>query len=101
MYNFIDNAIKFSNENGVIELNAEERDASIRVSVKDNGIGIDKNYIGDIWQRYYKNKESGGMGIGLAICSEILKLHNFEYGVISEKGHMTEFYFIVPKVKKN
>lgn len=98
VYNFIDNAIKFSNENGVIQLCAEERDTSIRVSVKDNGIGIDKNYIEDIWDRYYKNKESGGMGIGLAICSEILKLHNFEYGVVSEKGEMTEFYFIAPKV---
>jgi signal transduction histidine kinase len=98
VYNFIDNAIKFSNENGHIELSAEERDTSIRVSVKDNGIGIDKNYIEDIWERYYKNKESGGMGIGLAICSEILKLHSFEYGVISEKGEMTEFYFIAPKV---
>lgn len=101
IYNFIDNAIKFSHENGVIELSAEERDTSIRVSVKDNGIGIDKNYIEDIWERYYKNKESGGMGIGLAICSEILKLHNFEYGVASRKGEMTEFYFLVPKVMKN
>lgn len=101
IYNFIDNAIKFSHENGVIELSAEERDDSIRVSVKDNGIGINKNYIEDIWQRYYKNKESGGMGIGLAICSEILKLHNFEYGVNSEKGQLTEFYFIAPKIKNN
>lgn len=101
VYNFIDNAIKFSRENGVIELSAEERHTSIRVSVKDNGIGIDKKYIEDIWQRYYKNKESGGMGIGLAICSEILKLHNFEYGVNSEKGEMTEFYFFVPKIKNN
>lgn len=100
IYNFIDNAIKFSHENGSIELRAEEKDTSIRVSVIDNGIGIDKNYIEDIWERYYKNKESGGMGIGLAICSEILKLHNFEYGVISEKGEKTEFYFIVPKINK-
>jgi signal transduction histidine kinase len=98
VYNFIDNAIKFSNENGVVELCAEEEDNSIRVSVKDNGIGIDKNYIEDIWERYYKNKESGGMGIGLAICSEVLKLHDFEYGVVSKKGEMTEFYFIVQKI---
>jgi signal transduction histidine kinase len=100
IYNFIDNAIKFSHQNGVIELRTEEKDTSIRVSVIDNGIGIDKNYIEDIWERYYKNKESGGMGIGLAICSEILKLHNFEYGVTSEKGEKTEFYFIAPKIKK-
>ncbi|WP_160687547.1 ATP-binding protein [Clostridium sp. C2-6-12] len=90
----------FSNENGVIELRTEEKDNSVSISAIDNGIGIDKSYIEDIWGRYYKNKESGGMGIGLAICSEILKLHNFQYGVISEKGEMTEFYFIVPKIKK-
>lgn len=97
IYNFIDNAIKFSKEDGVVELRATEIEGEIRISIRDNGIGIDDKYIDDIWQRYYKNKESGGMGIGLAICSEILKLHDFKYGVISEISQGAEFFFIIPK----
>ena len=69
----------------------------MKISVKDNGNGIDEMYIDEIWSRYYKGRKSGGMGLGLAICSEILKLHNFEYGVISQKGNGSEFYFVIPK----
>ncbi|WP_238881823.1 HAMP domain-containing sensor histidine kinase [Clostridium sp. YIM B02551] len=96
IYNFIDNAIKFSNDGEFIELSAIDEEQGIRISVKDNGEGIDEKYVEGIWERYYKSKKSGGMGLGLAICSEILKLHNFEYGVISKDGKGAEFYFIVP-----
>lgn len=97
IYNFIDNAIKFSQEEGLIELSAIETKEEIKISVRDNGVGIDEKYMDDIWQRYYKNKDSGGMGIGLAICSEILKLHGFKYGVISKPNEITEFFFLIPK----
>lgn len=93
IYNFIDNAIKFTGELGFIELYGKEIGEEIQIGVKDNGIGIDENYLDDIWQRYYKNKISGGMGLGLAICSEILNLHGFKYGVSSKVGKGTEFYF--------
>lgn len=97
VYNFIDNAIKFSNEEAIIQLSCIEVNEGIKICIRDNGIGIDNKYIDDIWQRYYKNKESGGMGIGLAICSEILKLHGFEYGVTSKTDTFTEFFFIIPR----
>lgn len=97
IYNFIDNAIKFSHEGGEIELSATKEEQGIRISVKDYGEGIDEKYAANIWERYYKSQKSGGMGLGLAICSEILKLHNFKYGVLSEKGKYTEFYFTIPK----
>jgi len=97
IYNFIDNAINFSSEGGTIELNAIEDEKGCKISVRDYGVGIDEKYIEDIWQRYYKSQKSGGMGLGLAICSEILKLHKYEYGVRSEIGKGTEFYFIIPK----
>ncbi|MDV3427046.1 MAG: HAMP domain-containing histidine kinase [Bacillota bacterium] len=93
IYNFIENAIKFTGEFGFIELYGKEIGEEIQIGVKDNGIGIDEKYLVDIWQRYYKNKISGGMGLGLAICSEILNLHGFKYGVSSEVGKGTEFYF--------
>lgn len=96
IYNFIENAIKFTGELGSIELYGKEIGEEIQIGVKDNGIGIDEKYLDDIWQRYYKNKISGGMGLGLAICSEILNLHGFKYGVSSKVGKGTEFYFRGP-----
>jgi signal transduction histidine kinase len=96
MYNFIDNAIKFGNENTEVEVNAYLIDEGVRVSVKNYGKGIDADMISDIWDRYYKSSKSGGMGLGLAICSEILKLHDFKYGVMSSSGDETEFYYIIP-----
>lgn len=99
IYNFVDNAVKFSKENGFIQIGALETVEGLKIHVKDNGIGIDSRYIEDIWERYYKNLKSGGMGIGLAICSEILKLHSFKYGAVSKEGQGSEFYFVVPKTE--
>lgn len=96
VYNFIDNAIKFSHENTTIDISAYFISEGVKVSVMNNGTGIDESMLKDIWERYYKNNESGGMGLGLAICSEILKMHKFEYGVNSNLDSETEFYFIVP-----
>jgi signal transduction histidine kinase len=95
IYNFIDNAIKFSKSEGVIQLEAIKIKEGIKVLVRDHGVGIESKYMDDIWQRYYKTNNSGGMGLGLAISSEILKLHNFRYGVFSDLGKNTEFYFII------
>jgi len=95
IYNFIDNAIKFSHPSSRVEINATEVDTGIKVSVKDYGVGLAPDILKDIWSRYYKNSESGGIGLGLAICSEILKLHHFEYGVDTGNHTFTEFYFII------
>lgn len=97
IYNFIDNAIKFSNEDSTVRVVASLSEDGIKVSIKNFGEGIDEKSVKDIWNRYYKSSESGGMGLGLAISSEILKLHDFKYGVVSTPGAETEFYFIVPK----
>lgn len=93
IYNFIDNGIKFTNEGGKIELGVEIIEDNAKIYVKDNGVGIDEKYLENIWQRYYKDKKSGGVGLGLAICGEILNMHGFKYGVKSEKDIGTEFYF--------
>ncbi|MGE5627155.1 MAG: sensor histidine kinase, partial [Solirubrobacterales bacterium] len=97
IYNFIDNAVKFSKENGIITLGAVETKKGLKIFVSDTGIGIDSKDIDDIWDRYYKSAKSGGMGIGLAICGEILKQHNFEYGAVNNEGQGAEFYFIIPQ----
>lgn len=97
VYNFIDNAVKFSYTNAVVEVNALLINGGVKISIKNFGEGIDQSIINDIWHRYYKSSQSGGMGIGLAICSEILKLHDFQYGVVSTQEAGTEFYFIIPQ----
>ncbi|WP_035294389.1 HAMP domain-containing sensor histidine kinase [Clostridium sp. KNHs214] len=96
MYNFINNAIKFSNKNSVIEISSVKIIEGVKVSVKDHGIGIPQNIINDIWYRYYKDSKSGGIGLGLPICKEILDHHNFKYGVESKENEGTNFYFIIP-----
>lgn len=97
LYNFIDNAIKFSKENNKINILSTEETHHIKVSVVDYGIGIQSENLKDIWNRYYKDSQSGGMGLGLPICSEILKLHGFQYDVTSSPENGTEFYFLIPK----
>lgn len=96
MYNFINNAIKFSNKNSSIEISSIKMSEGVKVSVKDYGIGIPENIINDIWYRYYKDSQSGGIGLGLPICKEILEQHNFKYGVESKENEGTTFYFIIP-----
>lgn len=97
LYNFIDNAIKFSHPNSKIEVSTYDEPKFIKLSVKDYGIGIEPSSLEDIWDKYYKNSQSGGMGLGLPICREILKMHGFEYGAISSPQNGTEFYFLIPK----
>lgn len=96
LYNLIDNAVKFSNENNKIEIFTSKQNNYIKLSVKDYGIGINQDQLADIWDKYYKNSQSGGMGLGLPICREMLKLHGFEYGVSSTSSSGTEFYFLIP-----
>lgn len=96
LYNFIDNAIKFSFDSTNVEITALLIEGGTKISVKNHGVGISKDMLDDVWSRYYKHSESGGMGIGLAICAEILKKHGFNYGVTSIPNLETEFYFIIP-----
>ena len=97
VYNFLDNAVKYSGDRGEISLNAVRAEVGIKVSVRDSGPGIDPAFLEHIWERYYKGARSGGMGLGLAISSELLKLHGFRYGVESKLGEGSEFYFIIPE----
>lgn len=99
IYNFIDNAVKFSKDGGEIIVKAEAYNRELKVIVKDYGVGIAEEELSDVWTKYHKHTKSGGLGLGLAICSEILKSHGFEYAVESLLGSGTEFYFIVPEDK--
>lgn len=102
LYNLIDNAIKFSYNNTNINVSTRQRGTKIFVSVKDFGIGIPKDALKKIWERFYKNdtsrgKDKKGSGLGLAIVKEIIQSHGEEINVVSTEGAGTEFVFTVSK----
>ncbi|MDD6810443.1 MAG: HAMP domain-containing sensor histidine kinase [Lachnospiraceae bacterium] len=102
LYNLLDNAIKFSHQNSVIKLETTEKHNKIFVSVKDSGIGIPKDELKLIWDRFYKSdssrgKDKKGTGLGLSITKEIIRSHGEHINVISTEGVGTEFIFSLPK----
>ena len=104
LYNLLDNAIKFSNDNSSINIETSVKNDKVFVSVKDHGVGIPKESLSKVWDRFYKTdtsrgKDRKGTGLGLSIVKEIIKAHNQNINVISTEGVGTEFIFTLKKVK--
>ena len=102
LYNLIDNAIKFSDPDSSITIETTRRGDKIYTSVKDDGIGIPRNSLNKIWERFYKSdlsrgKDKKGTGLGLAIVKEAIQAHGENINVISTEGVGTEFIFSLPK----
>ena len=105
LYNLLDNAIKFSHNNSIIKIETTEKNEKVFVSVKDSGIGIPKDSLQRVFERFYKSdlsrgKDKKGTGLGLSIVKEIVQAHNENINVISTEGVGTEFIFTLPKSKK-
>lgn len=103
LYNLLDNAIKFSHQDSTIKIETTEKHNKVFVSVKDSGIGIPKDSLKLIWDRFYKTdlsrgKDKKGTGLGLSITKEIIHAHNENINVISTEGVGTEFIFTLPLV---
>jgi signal transduction histidine kinase/DNA-binding response OmpR family regulator len=104
LINYLTNAVKYSPDNKEvhveIEMHAGDR---LFVKVRDFGIGIRKDDQTNIFHKFYRVEESAnrfqGLGIGLYICAEIIRRHEGEYGVESEPGQGSAFYFSVPFIK--
>ncbi|WBW99333.1 sensor histidine kinase [Oceanirhabdus sp. W0125-5] len=92
MINLLENAYKFTDYNGNISVNAYSEDDKFKIEVLDDGIGIDKENLNKIFKKFFKvDANKPGSGIGLALCYEIVKRHNGEINVESEKGEGTKF----------
>ncbi len=105
IYNLVDNAIKFSNNDSSIIISVSERNDKILTSIKDFGIGIPKDSIPKIWDRFYKSdlsrgKDKRGTGLGLSIVKDIINAHGEYIDVISTEGVGTEFIFALPAVNQ-
>ena len=101
LYNLLDNAIKFSHPDSIIKIETTEKHNKIFVSVKDSGIGIPKDDLKMIWDRFYKSdlsrgKDKKGTGLGLSITREIIQAHGEHINVISTEGVGSEFIFSLP-----
>mgnify|MGYP000308700512 FL=1 len=102
VYNLLDNAIKFSDPDSTITIETNTRGDKVYTSVKDYGIGIPRNALNKIWERFYKTdlsrgKDKKGTGLGLAIVKEAIQAHGENINVISTEGVGTEFIFSLPK----
>ena len=104
LYNLLDNAIKFSDQDSIITIETTERGDKIYTSVKDYGIGIPRNALNKIWERFYKSdlsrgKDKKGTGLGLAIVKEAIQAHGENINVVNTEGVGTEFIFSLPKAE--
>ena len=81
-------------------INVEKENGEIKVSVKDNGIGISQQHLDKIFERYYRVQDHAvqfqGLGIGLFISNEIIQRHNGKLWAESEEGKGSTFYFTLP-----
>lgn len=101
LYNIISNAMKYSPEGGQITFSVKEEEDKIIVSIRDQGMGIPKENIGRIFDRFYRvdkarSRKLGGTGLGLAIAKEMVLAHGGNIWVKSKEGKGTEISFSLP-----
>lgn len=98
LMNLLDNAIKYTPSDGSVSISTGATDGEVRVSVKDTGIGIPREDITRIFERFYRvdkarSRELGGTGLGLAIVKHIIQGHNGRLNVESTPGKGSTFSF--------
>ena len=103
LYNLIDNAIKFSENESSVIIEVSVKNDKVFISVKDHGIGIPRKELNKIWERFYKSdlsrgKDKKGTGLGLSIVKEVIQAHDEHINVISTEGVGTEFIFSLSRV---
>lgn len=97
--NLFSNAIRYTNENDLIVFRAFQDKNSLKLSIKDCGIGIakdDLNKIFDLFYRASSSRREEGMGIGLSVVKTIVNAHGWDISVESEQGRGTEFIITIP-----
>lgn len=97
--NYLSNAIKYSNGNKEVTLSISTNNHSVTVSVKDEGLGISKEHLPYVFERFFriqKTRNIEGIGLGLYLCSRIIHSHNGHLWAESEEGKGSTFYFSIP-----
>ena len=95
--NLLANAVKYSPDGGVVEVEAAVRNGDVRVSVRDHGIGISDADRPRIFTKFFRGSKGlggiGGMGLGLAVSREIVEAHGGRMGFESKVGRGSVFWF--------
>jgi PAS domain S-box-containing protein len=97
--NYLSNGIKYSDGKTDVILGIKHEESSITVSVKDEGLGISKNQLPYIFERFFraeKTKNLEGIGLGLYLCRQIIQAHKGRVWAESEEGKGSTFYFSIP-----
>lgn len=101
MLNFINNAVNYSGDSKKIIVRQINSPSVARIEVQDFGVGIEKEKLPLIFDRYYRDERTKrdvvGTGLGLSIVKEILELHKFRFGVSSEVGRGSTFWFEIKR----
>ncbi|WP_375558841.1 sensor histidine kinase [Bernardetia sp. OM2101] len=98
LINLIINAIKYGKENGTVTVTLTQTTKNLKISIKDDGNGIEPEHLVRIFERFYRieksrSKQEGGTGLGLAIVKHIIEKHNSKISVKSKMGEGTQFTF--------
>lgn len=106
VYNLIDNAIKFTPENGYIEFSADHSDDKTVIGIRNSGSGIEREELDKVFERFYKIDKSRsydvkGAGLGLFLVKSIVELHGGQITADSKVGEYTEFVFSLPDKNNN
>ncbi|WP_423408627.1 cell wall metabolism sensor histidine kinase WalK [Heyndrickxia sp. MSNUG] len=101
LYNIISNAMKYSPEGGTITFRTKEMEDKITISISDEGVGIPKDNLDKIFDRFYRvdkarTRKLGGTGLGLAIAKEMVNAHGGRIWADSVEGKGTTIYFTLP-----
>ena len=104
--NVLDNAVKFTPESGNVIITAEEADAYTVISVSDTGIGVPKDEIQRLGERFYRvdrsrSRDLGGTGLGLSIVKHLMIAHGGKMTIESQLGRGTKVSLFFPVVKNN
>ncbi|MEL7564076.1 MAG: ATP-binding protein [Dehalobacterium sp.] len=99
--NLVDNALKYTPAGGIIKIFAEDQGDKVLIEIENPGEQIPDDELQNIWSKFYRieksrNKDLGGIGLGLSIVKEILDLHGSEYGVMNT-AYGVKFYFKLRK----
>ena len=105
LYNLLGNALTYTGEDKTVRVTQQDTGSRVRVEISDSGEGIPKDELPYLFDRYYRSRENHrraviGSGLGLNICRSILEKHGARYGVRSEEGQGTTFWFELPKATK-
>ncbi len=104
IYNLVSNAVHYTGEDKTVIIRQLVQDSSVRIEVSDSGDGIPEESLDLIWDRYYKvdkehRRSQIGSGLGLSIVKGILLQHGAKFGVESQLGHGSTFWFALPLIE--